>query len=214
MRQFKTFNFNKNRLQITTWILFLYMIIVHVLTEEAPGVSFLQRYFPYLFGSRDDFSILLLIITLLFLCLFIYSLLRIFNYTIITYRGIENRMVFPRITLIKKSWREIKHYANVTEIFSSEIVSSSSPLTVEKLFHLMNILSPRDEIIKAIWFIDFNDKVCFRLTEWGSYNFKELMEKADKFEDKFEIKLEYKNPYLTLNGWKKVEYPKKLENKK
>ena len=38
--------------------------------------------------------------------------------------------------------------------------------------------------------------------------FKKLIEKVNKHEDKFEIELEYKNPYQTLNGWKKVDYTK------
>ncbi len=189
MREFKTFNFNKNWMQITIMIPFLFIIPFAALSDQLcnrPN-SILSICLNL---SQDDLNFLYIIITILFFLLFIYSFLRIFNYTVITYDAIENRMAFPSITLSKKSWSEIKHYANVIETFSGQY---------------------RDDIVKAIWFIDFNDKVCFRLTKWGSFNFKKLIEKVNKFEDKFEIELEYKNPYQTLNGWKKVDY---LKNQK
>ena len=189
MREFKTFNFNKNWMQITIMIPFLCIIPFAALSDKLcnrPN-SILSICLNL---SQDDLNFIYVIITILFFLLFIYSFLRIFNYTVITYEAIENRMTFPSITLSKKSWSEIKHYANVIETFSGRY---------------------RDDIVKAIWFIDFNDKVCFRLTKWGSFNFKKLIEKVNKFEDKFEIELEYKNPYQTLNGWKKVDY---LKNQK
>ena len=175
MREFKTFNFNKNWMQITIMIPILYVIPSGILLDKAPNFNL----------SEEVLNFLLIIITSLFSCLFIYSFLRIFNYTLITYDAIENRMAFPSTAISRKYWREIKHYANVTETYSGQYGV---------------------DIIKAIWFIDFNDKVCFRLTKWGSFNFKKLIEKVDKFEDKFEIELEYKNPYRTINGWKKVDY--------
>ena len=189
MREFKTFNFNKNWMQITIMIPFLCIIPFAALSDQLcnrPN-SILSICLNL---SQDDLNFLYIIITILFFLLFIYSFLRIFNYTVITYDAIENRMAFPSITLSKKSWSEIKHYANVIETFSGQY---------------------RDDIVKAIWFIDFNDKVCFRLTKWGSFNFKKLIEKVNKFEDKFEFELEYTNPYQTLNGWKKVDY---LKNQK
>ena len=182
MREFKTFNFNKNWMQITIMIPILYVIPSGILLDKAQNFNL----------SEEVLNFLLIIITSLFSCLFIYSFLRIFNYTVITYDVIENRMAFPSITLSKKSWSEIKHYAHVTETFSGRY---------------------RNDIVKAIWFIDFNDKVCFRLTKWGSFNFKKLIEKVNKYEYKFEIELEYNNPYQTLNGWKKVDYLKKQKIK-
>ena len=187
MREFKTFNFNKNWMQITIMIPILCIIPFAALSDHLcnrPN-SILSICLNL---GQDDLNFLYLILTILFFLLFIYSFLRIFNYTVITYDAIENRMAFPSITLSKKSWSEIKHYAHVTETFSGRY---------------------RDDIVKAIWFIDFNDKVCFRLTKWGSFNFKKLIEKVNKYEDKFEIELEYNNPYQTLNGWKKVDYLKK-----
>ena len=182
MREFKTFNFNKNWLQISIMIPIFYVLTIGLVINE----------FPHIIGKEniDVYSSFFIVITSAFIFLFIYCVLRIFNYTIITYHGIENRMAFPTTTLIKKSWKEIKHYADVTETFSGQY---------------------GDDIIKAIWFIDYDDKVCFRLTKWGSFNFKKLIEKIDRYEDKFNIELECKNPYLTINGWKKVEYP---ENEK
>ena len=186
MREFKTFNFNKNWMQITMIIPILSIFPFAALSDQLcnrPN-SILSICFNL---GQDDLNFLYILLTILFFLLFIYSFLRIFNYTVITYDAIENRMALPSITLSKKSWSEIKHYAYVTETFSGRY---------------------RDDIVKAIWFIDFNDKVCFRLTKWGSFNFKKLIEKVNKHEDKFEIELEYKNPYQTLNGWKKVDYTK------
>ena len=191
MREFKTFNFNKNWMQITIMIPILFIIPIAALSDHLcnrPN-SILSICLNL---SQDDLNFLYLVLTILFFLLFIYSFLRIFNYTVITYDAIENRMAFPSITLSKKSWSEIKHYAHVTETFSGRY---------------------RDDIVKAIWFIDFNDKVCFRLTKWGSFNFKKLIEKVNKYEYKFEIELEYNNPYQTLNGWKKVDYLKKQKIK-
>jgi hypothetical protein len=188
MREFKTFHFNKNWLQITVATPLFSLIILALIEKNYPDLVGLKN----IRGAEsftDISSFLLVFISLLF-CLLIYCVLRIFNYTLITYDGIENRMAFPRITLVNKSWKEIKHYVDVTEIFSG---------------------GGRDDIIKAIWFIDHDDKVCLRLTKWGSFNFKKLVEKIDRFEDKFEIELHYRNPFLTINGLKKVDY---LKNQK
>ena len=189
MIEFKTFNFNKNWMQITIMIPILFVIPFAAFSDKLCNRPN-SIWSICLNLSKDNLNFLYIIITILFFFLFVYSFLRIFNYTVITYDAIENRMAFPSITLSKKSWSEIKHYANVTEIFSGKY---------------------RDDIVKAIWFIDFNDKVCFRLTKWGSFNFKKLIKKVNKFENKFEIELEYSNPLLTLNGWKKVDY---LKNQK
>lgn len=188
MREFKTFNFNKNWMIITIAIPFLSTVpftLSHQFCNSPNSILFICHNL-----SEYGLDFLDIIITILFSLLFIYSFLRIFNYTVITYDGIENRMAFPRITLVNKSWKEIKHYADVTETYYG---------------------GGGKDIIKAIWFIDQDDKVCFRLTKWGSFNFKKLIEKVNKFEDKFEFELEYTNPYQTLNGWKKVDY---LKNQK
>ena len=185
MGEFKIFNYNKNWIWITMMIPLFYFLAIGTLGDGLCNLP--NANISICFNlSQDDMYSSFAITTILFFCLFIYSFLRIFNYTIITSHGIEYRMAIPSVCLIKKSWREIKHYADVTETFSGRY---------------------RDEIIKAIWFIDYNDNVCLRLTKWGSFNFKKFVEKIDSYEDKFEIELEYKNPYLTMNGWKKVEYP-------
>ena len=185
MGEFKIFNYNKNWIWITMMIPLFYFLTMATLGDGLCNLP--NANISICFNlSQDDMYSSYAITTILFFCLFIYSFLRIFNYTIITSHGIEYRMAIPSVCLIKKSWREIKYYADVTETFSGRY---------------------RDEIIKAIWFIDYNDNVCLRLTKWGSFNFKKFVEKIDSYEDKFEIELEYKNPYLTMNGWKKVEYP-------
>ena len=188
MREFKTFHFNKNWISITVGASLFSFIILGLIDKNYPDLVGLKNI--RVAESFNDISSFLLAYTSLFFCMLIYCVLRIFNYTVITYDGIENRMAFPRTTLVNKSWKEIKHYANVTETFSG---------------------GGGTDIIKAIWFIDHDDKVCFRLTKWGSFNFKKLVEKIDRFEDKFAIELQYSNPFLTMNGWKKVEYPEKID---
>ena len=188
MREFKTFNLNKNWMQITIMIPFLCIIPFAALSDKLcnrPN-SILSICLNL---SQDDLNFIYVIITILFFLLFIYSFLRIFNYTVITYEAIENRMAFPSITLSKKSWSEIKHYANVTETWSGRYGNTSS--------------------VDCLWFIDFNDKVCLRIQKGTRHNLDKILGSIERFEDKLYINLEVKDPYRMAFGWSKVKYPEK-----
>ena len=100
--------------------------------------------------------------------------------------GIKKELYLAPITLKKKTWREIKHYAHVTEKWSGQYGTQK---------------------IEVLWFIDFNDKVCLRIQKKTRKNLDKIMEVIDKFEDKYEIKLEIKDPYLMAYGYSKVKYP-------
>ena len=46
-------------------------------------------------------------------------------------------------------------------------------------------------IDKRIWFIDENDKVCLRIKRGFRYNFEEVLDAIDKYEDKAETNSQY-----------------------
>ena len=191
MGEFKIFNFNKNWMWITIMIPIFYFLAIGILADglcNRPNAN-ISICFNL---SQDDMSSLFAITTILFFCLFIYSFLRIFNYTIITYHGIEYRMAIPSVCLIKKSWREIKHYAHVKEEWDN-----SHRYQFKRTY----------KTIETIWFINFNDKVCLRVKK-NRKKMEELMAEVDKFEDKFEIELKYRDPFFTSSGLRKIKYPK------
>ena len=147
----------------------------------------IEMNFPGSVNNIPD-EIKLSFLTLIVVLIISFILLSL-NFTIVNNRGIEIRTLFPRITLKKRSWREIKYYAHVIETWSGKFNFSDW---------------------KVIWFIDFDDKVCIRVPRRASFNLKNVMKEVSKFEDKFEIELKFRNPYLTAYGWKKIEYPKDL----
>ncbi len=125
-------------------------------------------------------------------CIILYALCCITNVKV-NREGIKKELYLAPITLKKKTWREIKHYAHVTEKWSGQ----------------------HTQKIEVLWFIDFNDKVCLRIQKKTRKNLDKILEIIDKFEDKYEIKLEMENPYFMAYGYSKVKYPtEKLEDDK
>ena len=162
-----------------------FAFMVPILSAVLFGV--IEMNFPGTFDFiSDEIKVSVLI---LYVFLIISFILLSLNFIIVNSRGIEIRTLFPKISLKKKSWREIKYYAHVIETWTGEHGSSNW---------------------KVIWFIDFDDKVCIRIPRRASFNLKNVMKEVSKFEDKFEIELKFRNPYLTAYGWKKIEYPKDL----
>ena len=159
--------------------------MVPILSTVIFGV--IEINFPGTFDLISD-EIKLSFLTLIVVLIISFILLSL-NFIIVNNRGIEIRTFVPKISLKKKSWREIKYYAHVIETWTGEHGSSDW---------------------KVIWFIDFDDKVCIRVPRRASFNLKNVMKEVSKFEDKFEIELKFRNPYLTAYGWKKIEYPKDL----
>ncbi|MFL2623769.1 MAG: hypothetical protein ACJ0P6_04645 [Flavobacteriaceae bacterium] len=84
----------------------------------------------------------------------------------------------------QKTWRDIKFYAEVDEVYTGQ----------------------HAQTIKALWFIDINDKVCLRVQTKYRKNLNEVLRIIDKFEDKYEHKLTQKNPHFMKKGWTKVKY--------
>tara|TARA_B100000575_G_C23079362_1_gene621792 strand:- start:100 stop:630 length:531 start_codon:yes stop_codon:yes gene_type:complete len=108
--------------------------------------------------------------------------------------GIKKELYLAPIVLKSKTWREIKYYAHVEELWSGRYGT---------------------QLVEVVWFIDFNDKVCLRIRKSFRKNLDKVIEIIDEFEDKYEIKLEIKDPYLMAYGYSKVKYPnKKLEDDK
>ena len=177
MREFKSFNLNLNMLGFAIMVPLLSAVLFGVIEINFQGTFDL---------ISDEIKLSFLTLSIVLVISFILLSL---NFTIVNNRGIEIRTLFPKITMKKKSWREIKYYAHVIETWTGEHGSSDW---------------------KVIWFIDFDDKVCVRIPRRGSFNLKNVMKQVSDFEDKFEIELKFRNPYLTAYGWKKIKYPKDL----
>tara|TARA_B100000780_G_scaffold180844_1_gene126871 strand:+ start:671 stop:1192 length:522 start_codon:yes stop_codon:yes gene_type:complete len=97
--------------------------------------------------------------------------------------GIIKEIYILPFKIKRKTWREIKFYAEVDEIYSGKY---------------------GDETKKAIWFLDKNDKVCLRVRRANRENLNEVLKIVDKFEDKFKNKIKIRNPYFMKRGWTKT----------
>ena len=106
--------------------------------------------------------------------------------------GITRKVLLLPFFKREKSWKEIKYYAFVNEVYEGQ----------------------HSETKKAVWFIDYKDYVCFRVTKFGRKNLREILEFVDKVEDKYELYLEFKNPIFMRNGMTKVKYPENTEDEK
>ena len=129
-----------------------------------------------------------LIVIVLFICVLILSL----NEVIADRIGITKRLYLIPILSKTKTWKEIKCYAHVKEVYDGQYGPTS---------------------LDALWFIDFDDKVCLRIPKSGRLNMPDVMKIIEKFEDQFEVSLEIKNPYRMSKGWSKVDYTLTQKNK-
>lgn len=159
MRDFKSIGFN---FYPTLFLVF----VLYATTERLSDFNFILR-FKYIIISA---SILLI--------LFSVNIVKVNN------QGITKSLL-GLIKIKQKSWREIKFYAEVDEIYRRQYGNTITP---------------------ALWFIDKNDKVCLRVQIKLRKNLSEVLRVIDKFEDKFENKLSIKSPYFMKNGWTKVNY--------
>ena len=170
MKEFKSIGFNLDAMTPLLFPLFLFAYIPDL-------VDF--------FFSNYEYIIVGILVYTLF-CITIIKVNR---------EGIRKELYLAPITLKKRTWREIKHYAHVTENWTGSYGGKTK--------------------YEMIWFIDFNDKVCLRIQKSTRKNLDKILEIIDKFEDKYEIKLEIKNPYFMAYGYSKVKYPNdKLEDVK
>ena len=139
----------------------------------------------YAMSSKlKDFTI---IVENIYSVTFILVLVLIFSVNVVkaNQQGISKGLYFLDFTFRRKTWREIKFYLEVDEIYSGEY---------------------GDSTVHALWFVDQNDKVCLRVKKKFRKNIDELLRIVDRFEDKHNQKLVIRSPYLMKNGWTKVDY--------
>ena len=161
MKEFKSIGFNLDAMTPLLIPLFVFLYVPDMLDV------FFNNYI-YIIGG------------VLFYALFCITVVKVNR------EGIRKELYLAPITLKTRTWREIKHYAHVTENWTG----SNGKTKYEML-----------------WFIDHNDKVCLRIQKSTRKNLDKILEIIDKFEDKYEIKLDVKNPYFMAYGYSKVKYP-------
>ena len=139
----------------------------------------------YAMSSKlEDFTI---IVENIYSVAFILVLVLLFSVNVVkaNQQGISKGLYFLDFTFRRKTWREIKFYLEVDEIYSGQY---------------------GDSTVHALWFVDQNDKVCLRVKKKFRKNIDELLRIVDRFEDKHNQKLVIRTPYLMKNGWTKVDY--------
>ena len=143
-------------------------------------------------GGFDNLINLIIENYLIFIILLISVFILSLNEVIADRIGITKRLYLIPILSKTKTWKEIKCYAHVKEVYDGQYGPTS---------------------LDALWFIDFNDKVCLRIPKSGRLNMPDVMKIIEKFEDQYEVSLEIKNPYRMSKGWSKVDYSLTQKNK-
>jgi hypothetical protein len=100
--------------------------------------------------------------------------------------GIVKKLFLIPIVLNSKSWKNIKYYIEVVEIYNGQYGKSTT---------------------EAIWFIGDNNKVCLRFEKRFRNNLDEILKIIHKFETKNNNKLKISNPYFMSKGWTKIKLP-------
>ena len=127
--------------------------------------------------------------------LFILINLSLFRLTVNS-NGISKSLFFPNVKYNVKSWSDIKHFINVTEV------------TKDK--------NGKEERQETIWFVDFNDKVCLRIQKnnlLSSKNMKKIISIIKQREVEYPDKLVFRSPFWYRIGLWKVDYSKKENTK-
>ena len=106
---------------------------------------------------------------------------------------IIKKLYFIPIILKRKTWREIKFYVEVEEIYYGFGHHGKS-------------------IVGAIWFVDYNGRVCFRIKKKFRGNLETLLNTINKYETKHSNQITITNPVFMSKGWTKFKDPKS-ENK-
>ncbi len=115
---------------------------------------------------------------------------------IVNSHGISKSLFFPNVKYNVKSWSDIKHFINVTEV------------TKDK--------NGKEERQETIWFVDFNDKVCLRIQKnnlLSSKNMKKIISIIKQREVEYPDKLVFRSPFWYRIGLWKVDYSKKENTK-
>jgi magnesium-transporting ATPase (P-type) len=144
-----------------------------------------------IFENNEDFNFFLEN-KYFFIVFLLITIIISINEIIVDREGITKKFYLFPIKIKVKTWREIKFYVEVDEEYSGRYGK-----TIEKCF----------------WFVDKNDKVCLRIKRALRYNFQEVLDVIDKYEEKAENKLKIDNPYLMSHGWTKVNEYIKIKDK-
>ena len=177
MREFSSVGLN------TGYLLFLVSLILYAINMfNIIDDKFSIRSF---FSSMSETNIILFSLIVIVLISFSVNKVRVSSY------GIIKELYFMPFVSKKRSWSQIKYYADVDEKYGG-----------------------KNSIEKVIWFIDFNDRVCLRLKKSKRKNLKKVLDVIAKFEDKYVDNLEINYPYFMRRGWTRVTYYKKIENDK
>ena len=123
--------------------------------------------------------------------LFILINLSLFRVTVNS-NGISKSLFFPNVKYNVKSWSDIKHFINVTEVTKDRY--------------------GKEERQETIWFVDFNDKVCLRIEKnnlLSRKNIKKIISIIKQREVEYPDKLVFKSPLWYRLGLWKVDYSKK-----
>ena len=130
MKEFKSIGFNLDAMTPLLIPLFVFLYVPDMLDV------FFNNYI-YIIGG------------VLFYALFCITVVKVNR------EGIRKELYLAPITLKRRTWREIKHYAHVTENWSG----SNGKTKYEML-----------------WFIDYNDKVCLRIQKSTRKNLDKILE--------------------------------------
>ena len=113
--------------------------------------------------------------------LFILINLSLFRVTVNS-NGISKSLFFPNVKYNVKSWSDIKHFINVTEVTKDRY--------------------GKEERQETIWFVDFNDKVCLRIQKnnvLSSKNIKKIISIIKQREVEYPDKLVFRSPFINLS---------------
>ena len=113
--------------------------------------------------------------------LFILINLILFRVTVNS-NGISKSLFFPNVKYNVKSWSDIKHFINVTEVTKDQY--------------------GKEERQETIWFVDFNDKVCLRIQKnnvLSSKNIKKIISVIKQREVEYPDKLVFRSPFMYLS---------------
>ena len=127
--------------------------------------------------------------------LFILINLSLFRVTVNS-NGISKSLFFPNVKYNVKSWSDIKHFINVTEVTKDGY--------------------GKEERQETIWFVDFNDKVCLRIEKnnlISRKNIKKIISIIKQREVEYPDKLVFRSPFMYTIGLWKVDYSKKENTK-
>ena len=107
--------------------------------------------------------------------------------------GIYKSLLFPKIRYRSGTWSEIKHFIHVTELSKDD--------------------KGKEKRHETIWFVDFNDKVCFRMSKQNPLsegeNMRKILSVVKQREVEYPEKLVYRSPFWYRVGLWKVDYSKK-----